>query len=152
MVDEEILWTLFKESNRLVDTPNFALAIYDDRTDTLNFLVFEQGERKKPCSVKLSDNQGLASRVLKGQMPLLIHDLPETGIIIATDPICPDQPIRSWLSVPICNPVAQQGAQGVIVVWSDQPNAFSEHQLRLFSALGAQATIAVESVYCKNVC
>jgi signal transduction histidine kinase len=144
---EEVLWSLYKESGRLINAANFALAIYDDRTDTLLFpLVFDQGERVKPFSVRLSSDQGLVSRVLTSQIPLLIRDLPETGIRVETDPICPAQPIRSWLSVPVRNPALTGGkAQGVIVVWSDQPDAFTNRQMRLLSALAAQAAIAIRN-------
>jgi signal transduction histidine kinase len=65
---------------------------------------------------------------------------------MATDPLCPDQPIRSWLSVPIRSTVSTNGkAQGVMVVWSDQPDAFTDRQSRLLSAIGAQAAIAIEN-------
>ncbi|MEW5956350.1 MAG: hypothetical protein AB1801_01405, partial [Chloroflexota bacterium] len=35
----ELCWTLYKESSRLIDTTNFALAVYDEPTDTLNFVL-----------------------------------------------------------------------------------------------------------------
>lgn len=144
---KEILWTLYKESNRLVDASNFALAIYNDHTDTLAFpLVFDQGERVNPFSVKLSNNRGLAGRVLTAQAPLLIRDLLETSSTVETDPICPDQPIRSWIGAPIRNPMlTNERAQGVIVVWSYQPNAFTDQDLWLLSAIGAQAAIAIRN-------
>jgi signal transduction histidine kinase len=144
---KEVLWTLYQESGRLVDTSNFALAIYDDRTDTLAFpLVFDRGERVKPFSVKRSNDQGLTSHVLTTQAPLLIRDLLETEGGVEIGLIHPDQPIRSWLGVPIRNPGPTNGrAQGAIVIWSYQPNAFTDRDLWLLSAIGAQAAVAIRN-------
>ena len=53
---DEVIWRLYKESSHLIDTTNFAIVIYDSKSDVLNFsLVFDQGEQLKPLSVKLSD-------------------------------------------------------------------------------------------------
>jgi signal transduction histidine kinase len=144
---KELFRALYTESRRLVNTSNFALALYNDHTDTLTFpLIFDQGEREEPCSIRLSNSRGLVSRVLASQTPLLIHNLPENGITVETDPICPDYPICSWLSVPIRNPtLTGERARGVIVVWSDQPNAFDDRQLQRLSAVGARAAIAIDN-------
>lgn len=141
----EVLEALYQKSSRLVDTSNYALALYDERADTLTFhLVVEGGKRKKSFAVKLADQAGLVSRVITSQTPLLLQDLPETGIVVGTDPLCPAQPIRSWLSVPIYNAVSTDGqAQGVIVVWSAQPNAFSDCQLQSLAVLGARTATAI---------
>jgi signal transduction histidine kinase len=145
----EVFWTLVKEGIRLMNVSNFALAVYNDHTGNLAFpWVFYQGERAQPFSVKLSHDQGLVSHVLFSRIPLLIQDLSKTGIEVKTDPICSDQPIRSWLSVPICSPVlTREMAQGVIIVWSHQPNAFTERHLRLLSALGAQAAAVLRNTW-----
>jgi signal transduction histidine kinase len=144
---KEVHWMLYQESSRLVNTSNFALAIYDDYTDTLAFpLVFDQDKRVNSFSIKLSNNPGLTGHVFITQAPLLIGDLLETDSTVETDPICPDQPIRSWLGVPILNPMlTYEKPQGVILVWSYQPNAFTDHDLWLLSAIGAQAAIAIEN-------
>lgn len=149
---EELLWALYQKSGHMVDTSNFAIAVYDDGSNTLSFpLIFDQGQRIKPFSIKLSDSQELTSWVLRSQTPLLIHNLPTTGIIVETTPICPDQPIRSWLSVPIVDPTHNHSAHGAIVVWSDQPNAFTDHQLELLSTLGTQAAIDLKNAHLQSV-
>lgn len=144
---EEVLWTLYRESSRLLNTANFALAIYDDQAEALDFrLVFDQGEQVEPFSIELSKGQGLAACVLTSQAPLLIRDMAETGHQVETDAICPDQPIRSWLGIPIRNPVpSDEEAQGVMVVWSYRPDAFNDHDLWLLSAVGAQAAVAIRN-------
>lgn len=146
---QEVTWRLYKESSRLIDTSNFAIAIYDDQMDTLNFrLIFNEGERLKPLSLKHATNPGLTSRVLSMQGPLLVQDVLETHDVVEISQLCPDKVIRSWLGVPILNPVlAQEGIQGVIIIWSDKPNAFTDRDLWLLSAIGTQAALAIRNAY-----
>ena len=41
---KKVIWALYRESSRLLDTSNFALIIYDNHLKALNFtLVFDQG-------------------------------------------------------------------------------------------------------------
>ncbi len=147
---KDVVWGLYKESSRLVNATNFAIIIYDEETDTLNYvLVFDQGEKMKPLSVKLSDGQSLTERVLTTQTPVLTHNLPEArkrDEILEINRFRPEKEICSWLGVPILNPVlSSKKAQGVIAVWSYTPNAFTDHDLWLLSAIGTQAAIAIRN-------
>ena len=145
---KEVIWTLYKDSSRLTDTSNFAVAIHDDSSDLLYFaLALEQGKRLKPMSVKVTaKNQGLTGQVLTTQNPLLIQDVANSGSRFEIDRSAPDRPIRSWLGVPILNPVIPNGkAQGVIAIWNHKPNTFTEHDLWLLSAIGTQAAIAIRN-------
>jgi signal transduction histidine kinase len=143
---EEVIWALYRGSSRLIDTANFAIAICDEECDTLSFkLVFDRRERMEPFSVERSE-EGLSSYILTTQAALLIPDLLETGYIAETDQIRPQNRIRSWLGVPILNPLlVNENAQGVIVTWSYQPNTFDDHDLWLLSAIGTQAAIAIRN-------
>lgn len=138
---EEVIRILYKESGRLINTSNLAVVIYDDQTSTLNFaFVCDQGKQVKPRSIKLSYHDGLIGRVLTSRMPLLVPDL------LAPSSIDTDQLVRSWLGVPILNPdPSQVSAQGVIALWSYEPNAFTEHDVWLLSAISTQAAIAVRN-------
>ena len=76
---KKVIWALYRESSRLLDTSNFALIIYDNHLKALNFtLVFDQGQRMSPLSIKLSRRHELTGRVLINQAPVLVHDLLET--------------------------------------------------------------------------
>lgn len=145
---KEVIKTLYKESSRLIDTANFAIVLYDAPTRTLNFrLMVDQGKVIKPMVVKLAEDRGLTGRVLTSHAPLLISDFPraDNG---ATDPNRPDNRIRSWLGVPILNPVMENdSAQGVIATWSYKPNAFNDHDLWLLSAIATQAAIAIRNAH-----
>ncbi|RMF04475.1 MAG: GAF domain-containing protein [Chloroflexi bacterium] len=143
---DEVLWTMFKESSRLINTQNFAIALYDASTDRLNFqLVFDQGHRVKSRSVKLGHGGGLATRVLTKRTPLLIGDLLKKGDH-AKESTHQNQHVRSWLGVPLLNPILPTAdALGVIATWSYMPNAFSDHDLWLLSAVATQTAIAARN-------
>ncbi|MCL4295629.1 MAG: GAF domain-containing sensor histidine kinase [Anaerolineae bacterium] len=143
---KEVIKTLYKESSRLIDTSNFAIVLYDALTETLTFkLMVDQGKVIKPMTVKLVEDRGLTGRVLTSQAPLLIPDFPQANNGNA-DPNRPDKHIRSWLGVPILNPVVENdSAQGVIATWSYKPHAFSDHDLWLLSAIATQAAIAIRN-------
>jgi signal transduction histidine kinase len=139
----DVVKAIHKESSRLLDTSNFAIVIYDQETDTLNFqLVFDQGRPAKPLSIKRSEDRGLTGRVLETHTPLLIPDL------LAGHKANPSarRQIRSWLGVPIPNQaLTQENTLGVIATWSYQPHAFSDHDLWLLSAISTQAAIAIRN-------
>lgn len=146
---KEVIKTLYKESTRLIDTSNFAIVLYNEATETLEFkLIIDQGKMARPMSVKLAEDRGLTGRVLTSQSPLLISDFPVANNASAAAQLRPNQRIRSWLGVPILNPaVANDSAQGVIATWSYQPHAFNDHDLWLLSAIATQAAIAVRNAH-----
>ena len=139
---DEVIWQLYKESGRLLDTTNFAIVIYDNETDTLNFaLVFDRGQQLKPLTVKRSESQGLITHILSSQSPLLVPDLFKTEYTFGGT-----GQIRSWLGVPILNPLlSHQEPQGVIATWHYKPKKFDERNLWSLSAIGTQAAIAIRN-------
>jgi signal transduction histidine kinase len=143
---DEVILALYKESSRVIDTTNFAIVICSDECEALNFrLIFDQGKQVDPFSIRRTE-QGLTARVLATQAPVLVSDLSQSDDIAETDQIHPNLPTRSWLGVPILNPVlTKESAQGAILIWSYRPNAFNEHDLWLLSAIGTQAAIAIRN-------
>ena len=144
---DEVIWILYKESGRLIDTTNFAIILYDYEIDLLNFaLVFDQGRPLKSFSIKHFNNQGVIAYTLAHQTPLLVQDFLEVSDMATIDQIHAEKQVRSWLGAPILNPLLnQEGVQGVIATWSYRPNRFTEHELWLLSAIGTQAAIAIRN-------
>ncbi len=145
---KEVVWTLYKETSRLIDASNFALAIYDHAHNSLKFLlVFDQGQRVNPFSIKLSSgNSGLTDYAFTSQSPILVRDLATSDKKFEMSRLHPDKQMRSWLGVPIINPAqANETAQGAIVTWNYEPDAFTNHHVWLLSAIGTQASIAIRN-------
>lgn len=163
----EVVSTIYRESGRLFDTANFAIGLYDDQTDTLNFaLMFSQGKRVKPFSIKEATHHDLIGQVIRHQVPLLLPDLlknnpahtrlqttnytrPLNPNVLAgawDDGQLPEEAIRSWLGVPILNPALSKSAvQGVIITWSHLPEAFTDRDTWLLSEIGTQAALAIRN-------
>ena len=143
---KEVLWTLYKESSRLVDTSNFALAIFDPHKNVLQFmLIYDQGKNLPPFLATLTTPL-LAGTIVKTLSPMLIDDLSTSDKQFELSKLYPNKKIRSWLGVPIINSVlALESSQGVIMMWNYQPNAFNNHHLWLLSAIGTQASIALRN-------
>jgi len=144
---KEVIWAVYKESGRLVDTSNFALAILDQQQNRLKFmLVFENGQNIQPFSVDLPNPNGLTAAVVSTQSPLLVHNLSNSNRQFELNQVYPQKSVASWLGVPIINPVqANETAQGAIILWSPKPDAFTNHHLWLLSAIGTQASIAIRN-------
>jgi signal transduction histidine kinase len=142
----EVIWALYKESGHLIDTANFAVTLCADECSVLSFkLVFDQSKQVQPFLVRRTE-KGLTSRVLTSQSPVMVADVLETHDIAETDQIRSNFPIRSWLGVPILNPLlTHESTLGVISTWSYHPNAFDDHTLWLLSAIGTQAAIAIRN-------
>jgi signal transduction histidine kinase len=143
----QIIWRLYKESSSLIDTSNFALAFYDKNINALNFnLLVNQGKPVKPFSFKIANNQGLLAHLLTRQAPLLIQDLTRINGRAEIEEVYPTKELRAWLGAPIFNPaLPDHGVQGIITLWSDKPNAFTEHDSWLLSAIGTQAANAIRN-------
>lgn len=143
----EVLYTLYKDSARLIDTKNFAIVVYDEHNELLSFaLVVDHGKKLKPFFIKQTRSQGLVGRVLASKAPVLVRDMAKTNTLFEVSRRVADRPIGSWLGIPILNPAAPtQSAQGVICTWSYEPNAFSGRHLWLLSAIGTQAAIAIRN-------
>lgn len=144
---KEVLWAVYKECSRLVNTANFALAIRDAKNNELVFmLILSNRQTLKPFAAKLTGEPGLAATVLSTDEPLNVGELVEFGAPFEVSRVYASVKVRSWLGVPIINPLqAGETAQGVIMIWSEQPHAFTNHDLWLMSAVGTQASIAIRN-------
>lgn len=144
---KDVIWTIYKESSRLLDTTNFAITIYDEETDTLSFgLVFDDGQSVKPFAVRFSTNQRLTKQVIEQETPFLIPDLSQTDYQTEINRIQSQKQVRAWLGVPITNPtVTNHKAQGALVLWSYQPDVWTDRDMWLASSIGIQAAIAIRN-------
>src|SRR5687767_11393045 len=71
---KEVVKTLYRESNRLLDTTNFALATYSPGNDVLSFkLIVSGGRRLKPRAIRAADHSEL-HRLVSQQASLLINE------------------------------------------------------------------------------
>ncbi len=123
---EKFFECVSSELSALMDTRNFYIALYDEKTGMLN----SPFEREEKQSVKVwPSEKSLTGLVVKNQEPLLlsreqIRIMADDGLI---NPI--GDPSEIWMGVPL---KAGNAAFGAIVVQSyDNPEAFNENSLRI---------------------
>ena len=97
-------------------------------------LAEEDQDRQLPA-----DGSGLAARSLASGQPLLMNDMDADP---ADDPPLPG--MRSLLLAPM---VARSVPEGLLVVGSRQPGAYSDADASLLSAVASQAAVALENAW-----
>ncbi|MBK9714202.1 MAG: GAF domain-containing protein [Kouleothrix sp.] len=106
-------------------------------------------------ALEIAATRGFGGLAARGRMPLeeapLIGQIVEQSRAIIIDDAQHDSRYRqiiggalarSWLGVPL---MGQGRIYGVLMLESDQPNHYSEEELRAIAALGNQAAIAMEN-------
>ncbi|MBN1485153.1 MAG: GAF domain-containing protein [Chloroflexia bacterium] len=138
---DDLLMTIREEAGRLVDTSNFMVSLYDQRTDTVSFPVYhEHGHRLEMRGRKAGN--GLTEYVINQRTPVLIngdsrefcgeHGIDHTG-----------SHAYSWLGVPM---FYMDRVIGVIAL-QDYENeaAYDEHHVRLLSTIASQAAVSIQN-------
>lgn len=144
---KEVILAVFHETSRLVDTSNFALVICDEVKRVIRFvLMTDQGKSINPISLKLTEQTGLITHVLSSHSPVLVHDMVRSTEKFELSERFPQINPRSWMGVPIINSAFNdETAQGAIILWSYEANAYKPYHVRLLSAVATQASIALRN-------
>lgn len=144
---KDVVWAIYKESSRLLDTSNFAIAVCDYSSDTMTFaVIFDQGQSVRPFAVRFSTNQRLTKQVIAHENSLHLPDLTTENYQTELNRIQESLPIRSWLGVPMSNPnVAGYPAEGALLLWNYEPNVLTDRDVWLASSLALQAATAIRN-------
>ena len=124
------------EIRRVIDTPNFYIAVYDQVADKVNFPYYADAEEPKPPFSRKA-GKGLTELTIKRKKPLLayradINDLVQKGFV--------DQMVlpipEVWLGVPL---IHDEVVVGLITLqdYQDQ-DAFDAADLELLTFIAAQ--------------
>jgi GAF domain-containing protein len=140
---ERVLQTVYEQAGRIMDRSAFFVALCEPDSDELRFeLVYERGEQVQPFAIRLAESKGPTAHVIRTAQPLLIHDWEVEHKVSPLEPLVLGKPMMSWLGVPI---IVQDKVLGAIGSQSDEPNAFTNRQLRLLSAMANQAGISLQN-------
>ncbi len=127
-------------ASRLLDTTNFYIALYDEDTNMISFpMAVEDGMQVEWASRKASD--GLTEYIIHHRTHLFI---PEnlSGWMAELDIEVIGQQSESWLGVPLS---LGERVMGVMAVQSESPNAYTERDKDLMTAIASQTTIALQN-------
>jgi GAF domain-containing protein len=139
---DELIGLIYRQTSRLLDTTNFYMALYDERSGEIIFpLFYEHGERLAIPPTTVEDS--LTAYVLRTREPLLLQG-PDLEMEIAERGIRPlDDWSKSWLGVPM---IAADHVIGVISLQdytSDQ--AYTQDDARLLATIASWGAIAIDN-------
>ncbi|MDM8532990.1 GAF domain-containing protein [Anaerolineales bacterium HSG25] len=144
----DALSALYQEIDQLIDTSNFTVALYDEPNGQLQFpFAYSLGRPHAKFATPINP-RGLITHTITTQNTMIIQDLSKINrAVIEIDTLFPPEAVCSWLSVPIPNLIQPLGmAQGAIVLWSDQPNRFTNRELLILSAIANQTAVPLRYV------
>lgn len=137
--------TAYRYINRLIDTTNFYIALYDDHKNLISFPIFiEMHVRLSVPPRKLE--KGLTEYVIETKEPLFlasnVHEhVNSLGLecILARN----EESALCWLGIPL---LVGNKSIGVMTVQSfDTPDLYSEHDKDLMTTTASQVAIAMEN-------
>jgi signal transduction histidine kinase/DNA-binding response OmpR family regulator len=141
---DELVEVIHQQVNRLFNTTNFYIAIYEEGSDEWETLLeIEEGQRLPPEHYELTS--GLTGHIIRSKAPLLFHTAAEVAAFEQQGAVTPlGRPAHSWLGVPL---VAMDRVVGAMAIQSyELENLYDEDDLALFSTIAAQAAVAIEKV------
>ena len=146
MITTSIADTAYKYAGRLLDTTNFYIALFDERSSQISFpILVEKNERIDVPSRKIG-KEGLTEYILQSKSPLFIPDnFPEHAqkLGLAQVLVGDNEPAVCWLGVPL---LVGNNAIGVMTVQSlNTPNLYNERDKDLLATIASQVSIAFEN-------
>ncbi len=140
---EDLLTAIYNEISRLLDASNFYLALYDEPSQTLHFVMeYEDGQRIEGGTRPFSN--GLTEYVIRTRRPLLLpRDVYRRARRMGIEPL--GSRSRCYLGVPV---LAGERAIGVMAIRSyTQEYAYDADDLRLLETIASAAGIALQNAW-----
>lgn len=139
---EELLDLIYQQAQQMVNADNFALALYDEPSQTITFeLAYEEGQRQEPWTISLGP--GLISHVIATRQPVLLSEGGPTEFSMLN--VTPELQARarSWLGVPL---VVGERVLGALAVHDyEHEHAYDAEHLEVLSTIAAQAAVAIDN-------
>ncbi|MBD3348253.1 MAG: PAS domain S-box protein [Candidatus Eisenbacteria bacterium] len=145
---DELLGAIHKQLGRLLDTTNFYVALYDEKTDTYTFPyhVDEEDELEdlEPTQLKRS----LTDYVRRTERPILIDEAGHRELERAGEVELVGVPSPIWLGVPL---KAGKRVIGVVAVQSYvEGSLYTQRDLEIMTFVSDNIAVAIERVRAKE--
>lgn len=142
---DEVLDTVYRYSSRLLDTTDFFIALYDEKTSTVSFPLSVNDNQPAPVPPRPLGN-GLTDYILRNRKPLLfsenvVEQMESLGVDFV--PHGDDIPPLSWLGVPMLYGDHVTGS--IVVQTIVSANLYQETERDLLEAIASQAAVAIEN-------
>ena len=145
--EHEILDLVHERAGELMDAQNMYIALYDEKTDTINFgLAFTEGKPLKIEARKIDDQKrGRTEEIIRTGQPIFIASQDESlqwykkpGRAEYVGKVSP-----SWIGVPM---LTRNRVVGVIATYHpDKDNIYGQDDLNILQAIANQAAIALDN-------
>jgi GAF domain-containing protein len=140
---QDFFTTLHGQIRQIIGDYGMLVALYDEKTDTVS-VPFNYEDNKVSTLESFPLGSGLTSILIRTKKPLLlVKDAEarsrELGARIA------GRPARSWMGAPM---LLHDRAIGALVLQDlDHENAFTEENLRFFTALAGQVASVINNIH-----
>jgi len=135
----ELIRIISQEIGKLLDSTNFYIAFYDEKTDMLS-TIYERDE-KDNIDYWPAQNS-ITGYVIKQQKSVLIKDIEVKDFYAATGMEQFGTPSKVWLGVPL---LMNKKAIGAVVVQSyDNQDAYDEKDKQILEFVSHQISISIE--------
>ena len=137
----QLLEVIYTQTGRIMDTENFYIALYDEKSNVIDFPLFID-ERKRLDLPGREAGSSLTGYIIRTRKPLLIkEEVVTTTRELGIDMVVEGAEPKCWLGVPM---ISHEEVVGVIAVQSTrESNVYDEDHQRLLEAIASQAASAV---------
>ncbi len=141
---DQVLEQVHRGVSRLLDTTNFYISLYNPDKNEVTFPINVTESVVDKQITAMPADQGLTGYIIRTRRPLLIKEdvaghLEKMGIPRV------GEPAQSWLGVPL---MAGDQVLGVMAIQSfNTTRAYNEHDREMLTAIGNQASIALQNAH-----
>jgi len=133
---------VYQQATRIVDTRNFQIGLFEDNDYAIKVWL-KDAERLPPQTFKGAANEGVIGWVRRTGNSLLVRDFEKEWDSLPARPShYTAKPSRAAIFAPL---MSGGTVLGVIAVQSDQPDSFTDEDLRLLTLLANQASGAIRN-------
>ncbi len=133
--------SLHEQVKRVIGDYDFALATYDQDTNTIQ--VPYMVEQEKITSVEpFPLGEGLTSVLIRTRQPLLLTDIERQSAELGAKVI--GKPAKSWIGTPLM--IGAEAVGALIVQDLDRKDQFTESDLKFLTALAGQVSGVIQTV------
>ncbi len=138
---DQLCALMYEQVRRVVDATIFHLGLFEEQSYHIRLLMRE-GVRQPSQAYPLVPGQGLVNWMRDSKKAILVRDMEKELDQLPAKPVyIAERPPRSALFVPL---LAGQTVIGSLSVQSFRPAAYGADDLRVVSAMGNQAALAIQ--------
>lgn len=141
---DSVLASLLNTCLEVLPIDVFSVAVYDEESGLITHpLFYDNGERRKVPAHQLEEQPGLVGDVIRQGRTLYLPDLQEPQVQSRYSlEHSGETPSRTYVGTPL---LIQGKVVGVVSMQSNQPQAYTPEQVRLFELIAGQTALAVEN-------